>query len=39
MRNEARRLGKKSSLIMTPSQAIMNLDNLVVLMVIELRPL
>ncbi len=39
MRNEAEDAREKSLLIMTPSQAITNLDNLAVRMVIGLRPL
>ena len=38
MRNEAKAAGKKSLLIMTPSQAITNLDNLAVRIVIGPRP-
>jgi hypothetical protein len=38
MRNEAKGAEKKSLLIMTPSQAVTNLDNLAVRMVIGLRP-
>jgi hypothetical protein len=39
IRNEAEDAGEKSLLTMTPSQAITNLDNLAVRMVMGLRPL